>query len=227
MKRLLSIVLVALFVSTAVHAERSLPRKDYVKRFESCEAILREFMADPQYAIPKQVLQEAKAIVITNQFKAGFLFGLKDGYGVILAKRADGTWSNPGLLNAGEASFGLQAGGTAIETVYILTDDSTPRILYKGRFNIGVDAKAVAGPKVAETERITRSMLETPVLVYSKNKGLFAGVSVRGGWLQANNNGIRSFYQTRYTLPELLQGDWIANQPETDHLVRFVTEITR
>jgi lipid-binding SYLF domain-containing protein len=227
MKRLLSIVLIALFATTAVHAELSMPRKDYVKRFESCEAILREFMYHPQYAIPKEVLRAAKAIVITNQFKAGFFLGLKDGYGVILSRRADGSWSNPGLLNAGEASFGLQIGGTAIETIYILTDDSTPRILYKGRFNIGVDAKAVAGPKVAEAERITKEMLDTPILVYSKNKGLFAGVSVRGGWLQANNNAIRSFYNTRYTLPELLQGDWVENQPETDPLVQYVTEITR
>jgi lipid-binding SYLF domain-containing protein len=227
MKRFLSLVLVALFATTALHADRSMPRDEYVKRFESCEAILREFMEDPRYAIPDAVLREAKAIVITNQFKAGFLLGIKDGYGVILAKRADGTWSNPGMLNAGEASFGLQAGGTAIETVYILTDDATPRILYKGRFNIGVDAKAVAGPKAAEAERITRAMLDTPVLVYSKNKGLFAGVSLRGGWLQANNNAIRSFYNTRYTLPELLQGDWVPNQPETEHLVQFVTKITQ
>jgi SH3 domain-containing YSC84-like protein 1 len=227
MKRLLSLVLIAFVATTALQAERTMAREEYVKRFESCEAILREFMADPEYAIPPAVLRQAKAIVITNQFKAGLLFGLKDGYGVILAKRADGTWSNPGLLNAGEASVGLQLGGTAVETVYILTDDQTPRILYQGRFNIGVDAKAVGGPKVAEAERITQSMLETPVLVYSKNKGLFAGVTVRGGWLQANNNAIRAFYNTRYTLPELLQGDWVPNQPETDHLVRFVTKITQ
>jgi len=227
MKRFLSIVLITLFATTAIQAERALSRDDYVTRFESCEAILREFMEDPRYAIPQAVLREAKAIIITNQFKAGFFFGLKDGYGVILAKRADGTWSNPGMLNAGEASFGLQAGGTAIETVYILTDEATPRILYKGRFNIGVDAKAVAGPKAAEAERITRSMLDTPVLVYAKNKGLFAGVSVRGGWLQANNNAIRSYYNTRYTLPELLQGDWVPSQPETNHLVEFVTQITQ
>ena len=227
MKRFLSFVLIALATTTAVHAERSLPREDYVKRFESCEAILREFMQDPEYAIPKEVLRAAKAIVITNQFKASFLLGLKDGYGVILSRRADGTWSNPGMLNAGEASFGLQIGGTAIETIYILTDDATPRILYKGRFNIGVDAKAVAGPKVAEAERITRAMLQTPVLVYTKNKGLFAGVSVRGGWLQANNNANRNFYNTRYTLPEILQGTWVSNQPETDPLVNYVAEITR
>ena len=227
MKRFLSIFLIALTATLSLHAARTFPREDYVKRFESCEAILREFQADPRYAIPAAVLREAKAIIITNQFKGSFFFGLKDGYGVILARRPDGTWSNPGLLNAGEASFGLQFGGTAIETVYVLTDETTPRILYKGRFNIGVDAKAVAGPKAAEAERITRAMLDTPVLVYSKNKGLFAGVSIKGGWLQANNTGIRSFYNTRYILPELLQGNWVPNQPETDHLVQFVTEITQ
>lgn len=224
MKRIFSIVLLAL-AATTVHAERTFSREEYVSRFESCEAILREFMADPAYAIPSEVFAAAQAIVITNQFKAGFVFGIKDGYGVILARRPDGSWSLPALLNAGEASFGLQLGGAAVETVYVLTDPETARLLYRGRFNVGVDAKAVAGPRVAEAQSFNREILATPVLVYSKSKGLFAGATVKAGWLQANNIGNRAFYQTRYNLPELLQADWVAPQPEVTPLQAYVTQL--
>lgn len=227
MKRIFSIVLIALVATTGLRAERSFQRAEYVTRVESCEAILREFMANPDYAIPREVLQRARSIIITNQFKAGFIFGIKDGYGVILSRRADGSWSLPGFLNAGEASFGLQLGGTAVESVFILTDDATARLLYQGRFNVGVDAKAVAGPRAAEAQRITREILDTPVLVYTKSVGLFAGATLKAGWLQANNTGLRAFYQTRYTLPELLQGDWVPSQPEVEPLLRYVTEITQ
>ena len=48
---------------------------------------------------------------------------------MILVKRADGQWSVPAMLNAGETSLGVQAGGSTVETVYIVTDAETPRRL--------------------------------------------------------------------------------------------------
>ncbi len=227
MKRFLTLALLALTFAGVAQAERTLPRKDYVTRIESCEAIIREFQASRDYAIPQQVLQNAQAIVITNQFKAGFFFGIKDGYGVIMVRRADGSWSLPAMIAAGEASLGLQLGANAIETVYILNDAEIARRLYKGRFNIGVDAAAIAGPRVAETTRINREILATPILVYTKKQGLFAGATVKAGWIAANNVGNRYFYQTRYNLPEILFGDWVPAQPEVEPLMQYIAQITR
>ncbi|MCC5021876.1 MAG: lipid-binding SYLF domain-containing protein [Candidatus Synoicihabitans palmerolidicus] len=227
MKRILSLALIALAATLTASAERTFPRTAYVTRIESCEAILREFQANPDYAIPAEVLRSAKAIIITNQFKAGFLLGIKHGYGLMLSRRANGTWSLPAFVRAGEASFGLQLGGAAIETVFILTDDNTPRLLYQNRFNVGVDAATVAGPRVAEAQRINQEILSTPILVYTKKKGLFAGATLKAGWLSANNTANRSFYNTRYTLPEIVQGDWVSSQPEVEPLRNFVTQITQ
>ncbi len=227
MKRLISLALTLLVTTAALQADRSLPRKDYVTRVESCEAIIREFQYDPATRIPAEVLRAAKTIVIINQFKAGFIFGVKDGYAVAMSKRPDGTWSLPGLMNAGEMSVGFQLGANAVETVLIITDESVTPLLYKQKFNIGVDAKAVAGPRVAEAERVTALLKEAPILVYTKKKGLFAGATVKAGWLSANNKGNRSFYQTRYSLPEILMGDWVPSQPEVEPLRQFITDITR
>ncbi len=227
MKRFFTLTLLALTFAGVAHAERTLKRDEYVTRFESCEAIIREFQASRDYAIPAPILQNAQAIVITNQFKAGFFFGVKDGYGVIMVRRADGTWSLPALLTAGEASLGLQIGANAVETIYVLNDADLARRLYKGRFNVGVDAAAIAGPRVAETTRINREILATPILVYTKKLGLFAGATVKTGWISANNVGNRAFYQTRYNLPEILFGDWVPGQPEVEPLRQFITQISR
>ncbi len=145
MKKLLLLSLLALFSAASVRADKD-PRADYVTRVESCEAILREFMAKPETAIPASVLASAHAIVITNQIKAGFIFGVKDGYGVILVKQAGGRWSIPVLIGAGEVSFGFQIGANTSETILVITDDATPKMIFNRRFNVGVDAKAVAGP---------------------------------------------------------------------------------
>ena len=223
MKKLLLLSLIALSGAAAVQAAPA--RSEYVTRIESCEALLREFMGTPATAIPAPVLPGAKALVLVNQFKAGFLLGLKDGYGVIMVKRADGHWSLPVLVGAGEVSFGLQVGANAIETVMVITDDQVPRQLYNQRFNVGVDAKAVAGPKVAEAERYNHDILKVPVLVYSKVKGLYAGATVKTGWLQRNDDANFTLYGTTYTLPELLYSDWVKPVPEVGPLMGYVQQI--
>ncbi|MDF9834133.1 lipid-binding SYLF domain-containing protein [Ereboglobus sp. PH5-5] len=223
MKKILLIALTALFA--AMPLARADGRSDYVKQIENCEAIIREFMADKNHAIPDTVLREARAIVITSQFEAGLIFGMKGGYGVIMVKRGDGTWSIPVLIRAGEASVGLQVGGKSIETVYIITDDATPKVLFTKRLNVGADAKAVAGPKYAEAESVSKEILDVPVLVYVKNKGLMAGATVKAGYMSRNDDANRKFYNTEYTMPELLYGNFVPPPPEVQPLMAFIKQI--
>jgi lipid-binding SYLF domain-containing protein len=225
MKKLFLLCAVALFTAQLGAEPASSKREDLITRVETCEAILQEFMYRPATAIPASVLQSAHAIVILNQFKAGFLFGVKDGYGVVLAKKPDGRWSLPVLISAGEASFGLQLGAKSVETILIITDDATPRLLFNHRFNIGVDAKAVAGPKAAEVESDNRPIIDAPVLVYTKSAGLFAGATVKAGYISRNDDANRILYNTQYTMPELLYSDWVTPPPEVRPLMDLVQKI--
>jgi lipid-binding SYLF domain-containing protein len=223
MKKFLVLTLIALFGASLVRAETS--RADLVDRIETCEAILQEFQLRRDTAIPSAVLQKAHALIIVNQFKAGFLFGVKDGYGVILVKKPNGRWSLPVLISAGEASLGFQVGATAVETIYIITDDNTPRMLFNHRFNVGVDARAVAGPKAAEAERNNAEILRTPMLVYTRNAGLYAGATVKAGHLSRNDSANCQLYNTRYTMPELLYSDWVQPPKEVQPLMELVQRI--
>jgi lipid-binding SYLF domain-containing protein len=223
MKKFLLLSLLASFC-VALSA-RAVSRGDCIERIESCEAILQEFQADPAIAIPSEVLRRARAIVIVNQARAGFVLGIKDGYAAMMVRRADNSWSVPVLLSAGEGSIGFQIGFTKIETIYIITDDATPRLFFKDRFNVGVDAKAVAGPRFAEREHLDDHVLLAPVLAYTKNKGLFAGVSVKGGYLARNDAANRELYNTEYTLPEILYSDWVKPNDDVIHLMNLVKSL--
>ena len=55
MKKLLLLSVLALFSAASVSAKS--PREEYVTRIESCEAILREFMANPNTAIPPAIVE--------------------------------------------------------------------------------------------------------------------------------------------------------------------------
>lgn len=226
MKKILCLLLV-FATGASLFANPSRERSRFISRMETCEAILREFQADPERAIPAEVLQRAKALVITNQVKASLLVGLQEGFGTILVKKQDGTWSIPVVVRAGEASFGLQLGGSRIETVYVILDEQTPRLLFEGRFNIGVDAAAVVGSRDAEIEKTNRELLKVPVWVYTNQKGLFAGATVKSGYITRSDAVNRAFYNADYDLPELLYGNFINPVPaEVRPLMDYVTQLS-
>jgi SH3 domain-containing YSC84-like protein 1 len=226
MKKFLSVILM-LAATVSLHADAYRDRYRFLVRMETCEAILREFQADPARAIPAEVLQRAKALVITTQFKTSAVLGFQEGYGTILVKKPNGSWSIPVVIRAGEASLGLQFGGTRIETIYVIMDERTPRLLFEDRFNIGVDAAAVAGPHAAEIEKTNVKLLTVPVLVYSNQKGLFAGASVKSGYITRSDAVNRAYYEVDYDLPELLYGNFVKSPPfDVRPLMEYVTQLS-
>lgn len=227
MKTFLSLLaILSLALAPALHAQDAAPDR-LTSRIETCEAILREFQEDPQLAIPREVLREARAIVVVNQVKGGLILGLQYGYGVVLARRADRSWSIPVFVRAGEASLGIQLGGQRTETIYVIMNDETVRHLFENRMNIGVDARAIAGPRTYETEKVNRDILDTPVLVYGRNHGLYAGATVKTGWISRDDATNRDYYATPHALPELLYGNAVQPPAGVRPLMDFVAAITR
>ena len=224
--------LTCLFCLTALLAvspvSAALNRATIISHLDSCEAILQDIQGNVKTAIPADILRRAKGIVIVNQFQAGFIFGVKDGYGVALARRPNGKWSVPAFLRAGELSFGFQAGGKAINAVYVLMDDSAARLLFKGRFNFGAEAKVVAGIRAAEAEGVTKSIGTQPnVLVYSTTEGLFLGMSLKTGYMSPHEEANRVFYNSNNRLPELLFSDGTTPPAEAHFLMDYVTRLTQ
>lgn len=221
-----ALAVLSLFLAPALHAQDASPDR-LTARIETCEAILREFQEDPQLAIPREVLREARALVVVNQVKGGLILGLQYGYGVVLARRADGSWSIPVFVRAGEASLGIQLGGQRTETIYVIMKDETVRHLFESRMNIGVDARAIAGPRTYEAEKVNRDILDTPVLVYGRNHGLYAGATVKTGWISRDDATNRDYYSTPHALPELLYGNAVQPPAGVRPLMDFVAAITR
>lgn len=227
MKKIFSLLIVLLAATSVLRADSDDDRYRFIDRVETCEAILREFQADPARAIPAQVLQNAKAIVITTQFKLGIGIGFQEGYGTILVKKANGKWSIPVVIRAGQASIGLQLGGTRLESVYVIMNEETPRLLFEGRFNIGVDAAAAFGPHDADVEKSNQKLLNVPVLVYTNQKGVYAGATVKSGYITRSDAVNRAFYAVDYDLPELLYGNFVNPIPGyVRPLVDYVTELS-
>jgi SH3 domain-containing YSC84-like protein 1 len=223
--------LTALFCLTALvslPAAQGLTRATVIEQLDSCEAILQEIQGNVKTAIPDEILRRAKGIVIVNQFQAGFFLGIKDGYAVALVRRPNGKWSVPAFLKAGELSFGLQAGGKAINAIYVLMDDNTARLLLKNRMNFGAEAKAVAGIRAAEREALSKNLPgDANVLVYSTTEGFYLGAAVKTGYMSPNEAANRLFYNSNHRMPELLFSDWVTPPEETRYIMNYVTRLTQ
>jgi lipid-binding SYLF domain-containing protein len=224
MKRLL--LLVAALASTYAARAAQFDRADYVSRLQTCEAIMQSTMLYPDRAIPAAILRRAKGIVIVNQVQVSLVLGVKDGWGVALVKKPSGQWSLPVFIKANELSFGLQAGGKTIETIYLLMDEPSTKLLFRPQFKFGLDAKAVAGPAAAEAERSTE-IFDAQVLVYSNVKGFYAGATVKTGTISPLVEATQSYYSTQYGLPEILFSDWVKPQPEAQPLMNYLNKLTQ
>lgn len=230
MKKFLTLLFCTSLFASALSAAGAggLTRASVVDRLDTCEAILQDLQGNIKTAIPADILHRAKGIVIVNQFQAGFIVGIKDGYAVALVKRPNGKWSVPAFLRAGELSFGLQVGGKSINAVYVLMDDSTARLLFKTKMNLGAEAKVAAGVRAAERERITSSLPTEPnVYVYSATEGLYVGAAVKTGYISPHDEANRLFYNSTNRLPELLFSDWVTPPPEARFIMDYVTRLTQ
>jgi SH3 domain-containing YSC84-like protein 1 len=227
MKKLFTALFCLAALAVALPARAEVKRSKLVERIDTCEAILQDLQSSTKTAIPADVLHRARAIVVVNQVQAGFLFGVKDGYAIALVRRPNGRWSVPAFLNTGEASLGLQAGVKALNTVMVILDDDTARLLLNRKVNLGAEAKAVAGVRAAEAEKVTKPLpAGANVVVYTLQEGYYLGAALKTGYMAPNEEANRVFYNTNYKMPELLYSDWVQAPSEAQFLMNYITKLT-
>jgi len=174
---------------------------------------LSSFLADPDHpesalnAIPKVVLQRARGLAIFTVLKAGFIWSGKAGSGIVIARLPDGSWSAPSCIATGGVGFGLQIGADLSEFVVVLNSEDAVRAFTKeGNITIGGQLSAAAGP-IGTGAAVNASLINpAPLYTYSKNKGLFAGVSLEGTALIERKDANSAFYGVPIPAIDLLTG---------------------
>jgi SH3 domain-containing YSC84-like protein 1 len=197
--------------TSGLQAAKKTYREQLAEKLASCEYSFDVVMSKPDSSVPPKALREAKGIVIIHQYRVGLIFGGQGGSAVMMARNPqNGTWGPPVFLDPGGVNFGLQAGAKEINMIFLLMSDEAVRMAYTGRWETGADATAVAGPRSAEVENY--DLFKAPVLIYSSFGGLFAGASVKTGWLRPNDRANRELYQTKSSTPEIVMSPWFADK---------------
>jgi lipid-binding SYLF domain-containing protein len=111
--------------------------------------------------------------------KVAFAVGGEGGRGVVSRRVGDG-WGQPVFLRAGGGSFGAQIGVSSTDVFVLLMNDESVDSLLKDRFGLGGEAGVAAGPVGRNAGAATDALMHAAMLSYSRSRGLFAGVALKG-----------------------------------------------
>jgi lipid-binding SYLF domain-containing protein len=198
--------------------------KDQIEQSQKAAKVFSEIMDTPDKGIPKTLLDKAKCVaVFPSVLKAGFIVGGRGGRGVASCRTATG-WTSPAYFNLGGGSFGLQIGAESTDFVMLIMNDKGMNSLLSDQFTLGGDASVSAGPVGREGGAATDAKLSAEILSYSRSKGLFAGLELKGVVIKPDKDDMREVYGTSVTSRDVLNGNKVTT-PAT--VSEFPTTLAR
>lgn len=183
--------------------------KDTTKQSEKAAHVFREIMNTPDKGIPRELLDGAECVaVFPSVIKAGFIVGGRGGRGVASCRTAQG-WSAPAFFNLGGGSIGLQIGAQSTDFVLLFMNRDGLNSLLSDNFTLGGDVSVAAGPVGRQAGASTDIKLNAQILSYSRSKGLFAGLELKGVVIKPDEDDMRDVYGEGVTSREVLKDNKI------------------
>src|SRR5437762_7084632 len=221
MKPLLALLLACAFLPP-VFAANDEKEEDRIK--ESGQ-VLKEIVAIPDN-IPQDLLDKAECmIILPSVLKGAFGIGGSYGRGVMICRNGEhytGKWGAPALYALEGISIGFQLGGQATDFVLLVMNPKGARSLLSSKVKLGADASAAAGPKGRTAEGATDIVMNAEILSYSRNKGLFAGVSLEGSTLRSDGSANEKLYGKKLSAKEIIREGRVGIPPCARELVSLL-----
>ena len=194
-----AIVSVALLVvvTTNAFAQKGTGKdlQDAVKRVNDASAVLNQIMSIRDKSIPRDLFAKAKAVIVfPGVIKGAFIVGGQGGKGVAV-RRLGQKWSAPAFLNMAGGSIGFQIGGSKTDLIMLVMNDGGMKGLVEDKFELGGEGSVAAGPVGRTAAASTNATFDAEILTYSRSKGLFAGVSLKGVSINSDKDLNRAIYE--------------------------------
>lgn len=165
-------------------------------RLDRAATVLSEVMSAPDKGIPLNLLSRASCIVIVPGLKgAAFVVGAKYGKGFISCRRGSG-WSAPGAVRVEGGSVGFQIGAEDTDVVLLVMNRTGASHLLSDQFTLGGEGSVAAGPVGRTTTASTDPTMHAEILSWSRNHGVFAGISLQGATLRQDRDDNAQMYGT-------------------------------
>jgi SH3 domain-containing YSC84-like protein 1 len=182
--------------------------EDALDRVGEAKTVFEEIMMTSDKGIPRDLLEKAHCIVIVPSVKrGGFIVGAQYGVGVATCRQS-GTpgWTGPSTVKVEGGSFGLQIGGGETDLVMVVMNQSGANKLMKSEFTLGGEGAVMAGPVGRAASAETDAYMRAEILSYSRSRGLFAGIALKGSTLRSDDSDNKKLYGKEVRHEDILQG---------------------
>ena len=202
--RRLSLLLLSLVVAAPLFAQ-----KDSDARLQASTDVLNDIMHASDKGIPQDLLAKAECvIVIPNLKKGGFIVGAKYGRGYFACrKRGNVGWSAPAGVKVEGGSFGFLIGGAETDVIMLVMGRKGADSLLSSKFTLGGDVSAAAGPVGRDSTAQTDAKMRAEILTYSRQRGVYAGISLDGSTLRPDEDANKELYGRALTNKEIIMGN--------------------
>ena len=200
---------ICLFFGVTAFAQENVGKRleDEAGQSSKAAKVLREIMDTPDKEIPEDLLARAECVaVFPSVIKAGFIVGGRGGRGVASC-RTDAGWSAPAYFNLGGGSFGLQIGAESTDFVLLFMNRDGLNSLLSNKLTLGADASVAAGPVGRAAGADTDAAMRAQILSYSRSRGLFAGLELKGVVITPDEGDMRDVYGKEVTAKVVLKAD--------------------
>ncbi len=146
--------------------------------------------------------QHAKCIAVFPAVtEAAIALGVRTSSGIASCKGANAMWSQPSFIDLRGASLGVQLGAKSTQLVMFLMNDKAKRALIEGRLTLGADLSYASGTLSGDAAADTAGK---DIVTLTESSGVFAGASLNGTIVNADNTSIQAFYGEDMSHSELL-----------------------
>jgi lipid-binding SYLF domain-containing protein len=175
-------------------------------RLKDATEALKEVMGIPDNSIPQDLLSKAQCVIIVPDLKKGaFIVGGQYGKGFAMCRNANNVgWSAPGAVRLEGGSVGFQIGATVTDVFMLVMNKKGMDRLLSTKFTLGGEAAAAAGPVGRTTQAETDAAMTAEILTWSRSKGLFAGVSLKGSTLREDEDWNKELYGKKMTNRDII-----------------------
>ena len=198
----------ALLLLLSLSSSRLLADKETDERLANAARAFSEIMSAADKGIPGGVLDKAACVVVVPGMKrGGFIVGGSFGRGAVTCRGTGNTgWGAPAMVELGGGSIGLQIGAAETDVVMLIMDCSGMDSLLKSKVTLGGDASVAAGPVGRESAAETDAAMKAKILSYSRSRGVFAGVSLKGTTMNEDEDANSAVYGKPLHSDEILAG---------------------
>jgi SH3 domain-containing YSC84-like protein 1 len=208
MRRVCAAVVLLAIIASPVFAQ-----KKEQDRVANADEVTKEILNIPD-DIPRSVIDKADCVVVLpSVIKFAFGFGGSYGRGVMTCRSGEdfkGPWGAPTMMALEGGSFGLQIGGQATDFVLLLMSPRSARSILSNKVKLDGDISAAAGPVGRNLSAETDVALRAEILSYSRSRGLFAGISLSGSTLCADNGANDKLYGRNVSAHDIVFNNEVA-----------------